>query len=174
MPSSSDRPVSESSDLLARRLVLLRGTLDDAAANELIAKLLYLQSVNAAAPMTLYLDSPGGNVVSALAVRDAIDEVKPPVHTRGLANVQGAAALLLAHGARGHRTLIAHGRVSFTPISNAEGDTRRIESILVQLLAKDTGQTLQQVEADLRASRSFDAEHARAYGLVDRLEPERS
>lgn len=161
---------SEGSDLLSRRIVILQGTLDDAAANEVIAKLLYLQSLDVAAPITLSLDSPGGNVVSALAVRDAIDELKPPVYTRGLAHVQGAATLLLAHGAHGHRTLLAHGRVSFTPISSAQGDTRGIESIVFEMLANDAGQKPMQIEADLRGSRTFDAEQAREYGLVDRVE----
>lgn len=171
MPSSSDRTASESSDLLARRIVVLRGTLDDAAANELIAKMLYLQNVDAAAPITIYLDSPGGNVLSALAVRDAIDDLKPPVHTHGLANVQGAAALLLAHGARGHRSVMAHGQVSFTPIVSVHGDARRTELLIVEMLANDTGQGKQQIETDLQASRSFEAEQARTYGLVDRVEP---
>jgi ATP-dependent Clp protease protease subunit len=171
MPSSSDRTAPENSDLLARRIVILRGTLDDAAANELIAKLLYLQSVDAVAPIRIYLDSPGGDVVSALAIRDTIDDLKPPVYTHGLANVQGAAALLLAHGARGRRSVMAHGHVSFTPISSAQGDARGIETVIVELLASDTGQRTQQIETDLRASRRFEAEQARAYGLVDRVEP---
>jgi ATP-dependent Clp protease protease subunit len=171
MPSSSDGTGSGTSDLLARRIVALRGTLDDSAATELIAKLLYLQSKDAVTPITIYLDSPGGDVVSALAIRDTLDELKPPVYTHGLANVQGAAAFLLAHGARGHRSVMAHGRVSFTPISSAQGEAPRIESVIVEMLAHDTGQATQQIETDLRASRNFEAEQARAYGLVDRVAP---
>jgi ATP-dependent protease ClpP protease subunit len=80
--------------------------------------------------------------------------------------------LLLAHGARGHRTLTTHAHVSFTPITSAQGDdTRRTELLIVEMLANDTGQGKQQIETDLQASRSFEAEHARTYGLVDRVEP---
>lgn len=159
-------------DLLARRIVVLRGALDDAAANVLIAKLLYLQSIDAVTPITIYIDSPGGMVASALAIRDTIDELKPPVYTRGLAKVQGIAVLLLAHGARGHRTVTTHGHLSFTPITSAQGDdTRRTELLIVEMLANDTGQGKQQIETDLQASRSFEAEQARTYGLVDRVEP---
>jgi ATP-dependent Clp protease, protease subunit len=150
---------------------MLSGALDDAAANELIAKLLYLQSADAVAPITIHLDSPGGDVVSALAIRDAIDDLKPPVYTQGLANVQGAAVLVLAHGARGHRSVMAHGHMSFTPISSAQGDAQGIETVIVEMLASDTGQRTQQIETDLRASRKFDAEQARTYGLIDRVEP---
>lgn len=142
-----------------------------AAAQELIAKLLYLQSVDATAPLTIQLDSPGGDVVSALAIRDAIDDLKPPVYTRGIANVQGAAALLLAHGARGHRSLVAHGQVSFMQITSAHGETKHIETVIVEMFANDTGQGTQQIETDLRSSRKFEAEQALAYGLVDRVEP---
>jgi ATP-dependent Clp protease protease subunit len=163
-------PVSTMSDeaLLARRIVVLR-ELDDAAANEVIAKLLYLQNENAAAPISIYIDSPGGVVAASLAIRDTIDDLKAPVYTHGLTSVQGVAALLLAHGARGHRTLTAHAHVSFTPI-RGQGDTRQTEVVIVEMLAADTGQGTQQIEADLRASRSFDADQARAYGLVDRVE----
>jgi ATP-dependent Clp protease, protease subunit len=134
-------------DLLGKRIIVLRGAIDDDAANVVIAKLLFLQSQNAIAPIRLHIDSPGGAVASALAIRDMIDDLEPPVYT--------------------------NGRVSFTPITSAsgapaaQGELTRTEAILTQMLAQDTGQSIEQIESDQRASRRFDAEQARSYGLVD-------
>lgn len=175
---SSDRKASdrEVSDLLAQRIVVLRGEIDDHAATDVIAKLLFLQHEDAAAPIRLHIDSPGGAVASSLAIRDTMDDIKVPVYTHGLANVQGVAAVLLAHGARGHRTAIPQGHISFTPITTAEGvravqsEIGRTEAIVTEMLAKDTGQSAQQIDGDQRVSRRFDAEQARSYGLIDRIE----
>jgi ATP-dependent Clp protease protease subunit len=161
---------------LTRRIIVLRGAIDDRAANEVIAKLLFLQHQHAASPIRLHIDSPGGVVAFCLAIRDTIDSLGVPVYTHGLTNVQGIAAALLAHGARGHRTAIRTGRVSFTPLTQAndspadQGNIERTKTIVTQMLASDTGQTRQQIELDQQAARHFDAEQARAYGLIDRIE----
>jgi ATP-dependent Clp protease protease subunit len=159
--------------LLAQRIVVLRGAIDDDAANVVIAKLLYLQSLNATAPIRLHIDSPGGAVASTLAIRDAMDALEAPVYTHALASVQGVAVLLLAHRARGHRTSLPHTQISFTPITAATGtraaqaELERTMAIVTKMLASDTGQSIEQLDLDHRASKRFDAELARSYGLID-------
>ena len=163
------------SDLLGKRIIVLRGAIDDDVANVVIAKLLFLQSQGSAAPVQLHMSSPGGAVAAALAIRDTIDDLEVPVYTHGLGHVQGVAALVLAHGARRHRTMARHARVTFIPITSAGGvpaapsELARTETIVTQMIAADTQQSIEQVESDLRASRSFDAEQARAYGLIDNI-----
>lgn len=137
--------------------------IDDQAATEAIAKLLFLQSEDARAPIRLHIDSLGGHVAAGLAIRDTLDDLAVPVYTHALANAGGVAVILLVHGARGHRTATRRSWISLVPSTG-------VEAIVTELLAKDTGQGLQQIAEDLRASRRFDAEQARSYGLVDRIE----
>lgn len=158
--------------LLAQRIILLHGTIDDAVANEVIAKLLYLRSENAAAPIRLYLDSRGGQVAAALAIRDTMDEV--PVSTHCVASAEGVAAMLLAHGLRGQRTAASHARLAFTRSTSADGhaterEIARVDALVAGMLAEDTGQTVETVTADCHTLRHFTATEARAYGLVDRV-----
>jgi ATP-dependent Clp protease protease subunit len=173
MGRESEREISE---LLAKRIVTLRGAIDDRAATALIAKLLFLQSEDAVGPIRLLIDSPGGLVAPGLAIRDTMDDITVPVHTHALTNVGGVAAVLLAHGARGHRTAIPRTQISVTPFTAAEGasavqsEIERTEAIVTEMLAKDTRQSTRQIDADRRASRRFDAEQARSYGLIDRVE----
>lgn len=161
-------------ELLPGRLVILRGPIDDRAANEVIAMFLFLQD-QGVAPIRLHLDSPGGSVASALAIRDVIDDLGIPVHTHALGEAHGVAALLLAHGARGHRTAHPQALVAFTPIAVADGNRAvqseldRTTAILTAMLASDTGQTAPRIDIDLRAARRFTAEEARAYGLIDQV-----
>jgi ATP-dependent Clp protease protease subunit len=147
---------------------MLRGEIHDDTANVVIAQLLFLQDEHAAAPIHLHIDSPGGRLASCLAIRDAIDDIAPPVHTRALASVAGAAVLVLAHGARGKRTAAPTARVQFTPL--APGGDREYK-LVAELLAADTGQSATDLEKSSREARRFDAEQARCYGLVDRIEP---
>ena len=168
---SSPDPVS---DLLAQRVVVLRGEIDERAATELIAKLLFLRGQDAVVPVRLQIDSPGGEVIAGLAIRDTMDDIKLPVYTHCLSSAQGIAAVLLAHGARGHRTATSMAQISFTPIasagvSSAQDERARAKAIIVEMLAKDTGQNAQQLADDLQASRRFDGEQARSYGLIDRI-----
>jgi ATP-dependent Clp protease protease subunit len=168
-------PVAE---LLAQRIVELRGEIDDRTATELIAKLLYLQHQDPAAPIRLHIDSHGGAVAAGLAIRDTMDDIKPPVYTHCPAKAQGVAVVLLAHGERGHRTAATQATISFTPIApgpnsptgaTAQSDIARTETLIADALAKDTGQRIEQIQDDHAAQRRFDAEQARSYGLIDRI-----
>jgi ATP-dependent Clp protease protease subunit len=160
--------------LLARRIVVLRGMLDDTAASHVIAKLLYLQDQDPSAPIRLHIDSPGGGVSSSLAIRDTIETLAPDVYTHCLAEAHGAAAVVLAHGARGHRSAVALAQLSLTRLewtaAATPDDIATTERTLVAMLAADTGQTSQTIADDMRTSRQFDAVTAALYGLIDRVD----
>lgn len=156
--------------LLAERTILLAGLIDDELATKVIAKLLILDDEDPSAPAVLLLDSRGGHVSAALAVRDTVDDVACPVRVHALDEASGMAAVLLAHGRRGERTASPTSLVKLTPISPQESaEVERVETLLAGFLAEDTGQTQQTILRDMRAGRCFTPEDAREYGLVDRI-----
>jgi ATP-dependent Clp protease, protease subunit len=167
--------VTEDDAWLAQRIVVLRGAIDDQHANESIAKLLFLEH-EARLPIRLHLDSLGGGVANSLAIRDTIDDLTVPVYTHVRGRADGVAVVLLAHGARGHRTASPNARMSLTPITSERSpidadELTRTTAILVEMLAADTGQLAETIAADMRAGRRFDAVQARDYGLVDQIVP---
>lgn len=167
--------MSLENQLLARRIVALRGAIDDDVATRTIAQLLFLAS-ESAKPVSLWIDSPGGQVAASLAIRDTLDDLGAPVHTHCTGTAGGTAVVILAHGLRGQRTIARHGRVSFDAIAAPEGgdtvaraaELARTRAIVEQLLAVDTGRPLADVARDMAAHRRFDPDEAIAYGLVDR------
>lgn len=160
--------------LLLERVVLLDAPITDDLANIAIAKLLFLDSENPTTPAHLLLDTPGGQVSAALAIRDTIDEVSCPVHVHALRQVAGVAVLLLAHGVRGARVASPNTVVQLTAISSSDGaasssELERTEAIVAEMLASDTGQAFEKILKDMRGLRSFVVDEAREYGFVDRI-----
>jgi|GEM_PF-4119146 len=182
-------------ELLRDRIVVLDGVISDDTANMVIAQLLFLEAEQPGSPIHIYLRSPGGHVSSTLAIRDTMDALSCPVHVRTTGSVGGVALLILAHGARGHRTAIPHTTLTLSAIRSSDlsssavtagnhaaadaavvkmrkpflaAELERTESTVVDLLAADTGQRRETVLADMRADRAFTVDEAVAYGLVDR------
>jgi ATP-dependent Clp protease protease subunit len=159
--------------LLAQRVVVLRGEIDDDLANEIVAKLLFVQAENTKRPMELWINSPGGRVTAGLAIMDTMEFVTNDVHTRCNGIAHGLAAILLACGERGHREIIRDAKLGLTPIvsigSAHDADVKRLSTILVERLAKATGQDATAVAVDMESSRSFTPDEAVAYGLADRV-----
>jgi len=157
-------------DWLARRVVLIASPITARVAEETIAKLLFLESEAADVPLHLVLDSPGGLVAEAVAIRDAMDHVRCPIHVHVLKLAGGVAAILLAHGRRGERAAIADAKVMLAPLGHgSSAELAKTESLLADLLASDTGQSAATILEDMRASRVMSAEEALAYGLIDRI-----
>jgi ATP-dependent Clp protease protease subunit len=98
-------------ELLKRRAIRLAGPVEDAVAVEAIARLLFLQHQDRAAPVYLLVDSPGGSVVAAMSILDTMEHLAPPVHTCCTGQAGGTALMVVAHGARGHRTASAGARL---------------------------------------------------------------
>jgi ATP-dependent Clp protease, protease subunit len=167
-------PTLTDDELLARREVRLDGAITERSAEIVIAKLLFLADRDRTTPVRLTIASPGGEVASALAIRDTITTLPCPVHTHA-EHAEGVAVALLAHGARGQRSAGARARIAFVPLEptrpTPDTDVARTRRTVHEMLASDTGRSVDAIAADERARRSFTAEQARDYGLVDRVVP---
>jgi ATP-dependent Clp protease protease subunit len=164
-------------ELLERhRAIVLRGEINDPSATAVIAKLLYLEDADSRAPVTIYIDSPGGVVTSSLAITDTMARSGLTIATHCFGWAVGTAAYLLASGASGHRSACESGQIAFAPLwardaeSEATADVARLEEVLVQGLARATGQAADQVRTHFREARHFDVDTAAVYGLIDRVE----
>jgi ATP-dependent Clp protease protease subunit len=168
------------SRLLNERIVFLGEAVDDQVANVVVAQLLHLESEDPEAPISLYVNSPGGVVYAGLAIRDTMRFVKPPVHTICCGIAMSIAAVILAAGEPGHRMSLPNGRILIhqpsggfqgqsTDIEIHARETLAIRELLDRLLAEDTGRTVEEVHADSERDHFFTPEEARQYGLIDRV-----
>jgi ATP-dependent Clp protease, protease subunit len=166
--------------LLGRRMVFLRGRLDDTAATGVITQLLLLGQMGDDGAIDLYVDSPGGSFSAALAVYDVMRTLASPVSTTCLATAAGAAVLIVAAGTAGRRFALPHARLHLTEetqdvrpgdlasqANEIAGQRARWRTALVQHI----GHSPAQVERDLKTDRWLSAAEARDYGLVDGIIP---
>lgn len=162
------------SRLLKERIIFLGTAIGDEVATVVIAQLLYLESEDRHAPIALYINSPGGLVTAALAIRDTMGNVAPPVHTVAMGQASGVALLLLAHGARGHRSALSVARMALAPLEAPRPDTdaaalARTRANIAAMFAADTGQPEATIARDSERSRTFTPDEAKAYGLIDAI-----
>jgi ATP-dependent Clp protease protease subunit len=170
--------------LLGRRMVFLRGRLDDTAASGVISQLLLLGQMGDGGAIDLYVDSPGGSFAASLAVYDVLRTLAAPVSTTCLATAAGAAVLIVAAGTAGRRFALPHARLHLTeetqdmPISVRPGDVASQAAEIAGLrtrwrtaLVQHSGHSAAQVERDLKTGRWLSAAEARDYGLVDGIIP---
>ena len=168
------------SRLLKERVVFLVGPVNEITANLIVAQLLFLESENPDKDIFFYVNSPGGSVSAGLAIYDTMQFIKPDVSTlcTGLAASMGS--FLLAAGAKGKRYCLPNSRVMIhQPSGGFQGQASDIEiharevlylkKRLNEMLAKHTGQTLEQIERDSDRDRFMGAEEAVQYGLIDRV-----
>jgi ATP-dependent Clp protease, protease subunit len=175
-----ERTVDLFSRLLEDRIVYLGTEIDDGVANVLIGQLLHLESDNPDLPINLYINSPGGSITAMLAIYDAMQFVRAPVETTCVGQAAWTAAVLLAGGAAGKRTILPHGRVVLhQPAAQGRGtipdlileaeEIARVRSMLEEILAQHTGRTAQQVRDDTDRDLVLTAAAAVDYGLVDEV-----
>jgi len=168
------------SRLLKERIIFLGGPIDDDVANIIIAQLLFLQSESDKEDIKLYVNSPGGSVTASLAIFDTMRHVKPDVATLCVGQAASGAALLLAGGAHGKRFALPNSRIMIhQPMGGVEGQATDIQihaeeiiktkDRLNDILAKATGKTKKQIEADTERDRFMTAEEARKYGIIDKI-----
>lgn len=166
--------------LLENRIVFLQGEIHTGNANDLIMKLLYLQSENKKKDINFYLNSPGGDVIATLAIYDVMQIISCPVATYCVGQAASGGAVLLAGGTKGKRYCLPHSRVMIhQPHGGVSGQVSDIEiqadeilrnrSVLNEVLAKHTGQDVSQIEKDTARDFFLTAEQAKEYGLVDQL-----
>ncbi|NLM68700.1 MAG: ATP-dependent Clp endopeptidase proteolytic subunit ClpP [Firmicutes bacterium] len=166
------------SRLLRERIVFLGGPINDQVANLVVAQLLYLESEDPSKDIHLYINSPGGEVYSGLAIYDTMQYIKPDVSTICVGLAASMAALLLTAGAKGKRFALPHSRVMIhQPMGGAQGQATQIEIVAKeilrlkhmgnQILHRHTGQPLERIEQDTDRDYYMSAEEAVQYGLID-------
>lgn len=168
------------SRLLNDRIVFLGEEINSTTANLVIAQLLHLESQDSEKDISLYINSPGGEVYSGLAILDTMNFVKPDVSTICLGMAASMAAVLLASGTKGKRFCLPNSMVMIhQPSGGAQGQQTEIEiaareiretrNNLNMILADATGQPFEVVERDTERDNYMRAQQALEYGLVDRI-----
>jgi ATP-dependent Clp protease, protease subunit len=178
--SRGEREYDLYSRLLAERIVFIGTPISDQIANLSIAQLLHLESEDPDKDISIYINSPGGDVYSGLAIYDTIQFIKPDVATICFGIAMSMGSLLLTGGAKGKRLALPNSRVLVhQPSAGFEGQSTDIEIHAREILdmrgrideiyATHTGQEVEQVHDDLERDRFFTAEQAVEYGLIDRV-----
>jgi len=168
------------SRLLRERVIFLGEPIDDQVANIVVAQLLHLESDDPEKDVSIYINSPGGQIYAGLAVYDTMQFIKPDVQTICVGIAMSMGSLLLAGGAPGKRMALPNSKILIhQPSGGFEGQSTEIEiharEVLAlrqrvdELYAKHTNQPLEQVHVDMERDRFFNAGQAVDYGLVDRV-----
>ena len=173
------------SRLLKERIIFLVGPVEDYMANVIVAQLLFLESENPDKDIFLYINSPGGSVSAGMAIFDTMNFIKPDVSTLCTGMAASMGAFLLAAGAKGKRIALPNSRVMIhQPSGGAQGQATDIEITakeilkirqrLNEILAQQTGQSLEKIAADSERDKWMDAMEAKDYGMVDQVITNRS
>ena len=166
--------------LLENRIVFLQGEIHTGNANEVVMKLLYLQSENKKKGINFYLNSPGGDVIATLAIYDTMQILSCPVATFCVGQAASGAAVVLAGGTKGRRFALPNSRVMIhQPYGGVSGQVSDIEiqadeilrnrQVLNEILAKHTGKDVEKIAEDSDRDFFLSAEQAKEYGLVDNI-----
>ncbi|MFI6908667.1 ATP-dependent Clp protease proteolytic subunit [Nonomuraea sp. NPDC050394] len=165
--------------LFEDRIVFLGTPIDDTSANDVMAQLLTLESIDPDQDIQLYINSPGGSHTAMTAIYDTMQYVRPEVQTVCIGEAASAAAVLLAAGAPGKRAALPHARVLLHQPSTEGGrgqssdleiharEILRMRDQQEYILARHTGRNELEIRRDLERDRIFTAEQARTYGLID-------
>jgi ATP-dependent Clp protease, protease subunit len=176
----SERAYDIYSLLLKERIVFLGMGINDQVANVIVAQLLYLDSQSSKLPINMYINSPGGVIYAGLAIYDAMQMIKAPVHTTAVGVTASMATVLLSSGAKGCRYALPHATVHMHPAGGggqgytedvriAFHEQERLEKQLFHIVGKNCGRDWRQIEDDFRRDRFMNALEAHEYGLVDEI-----
>jgi ATP-dependent Clp protease protease subunit len=166
--------------LYRERIIFLGAEIDDELANQVIGVMLYLDSEDNSKPIYLYINSPGGSVISGLAIYDCMQHIKSEVITINLGLAASMGSFILAAGSKGKRLALPSSRIMIhQPMGGAQGQAQdikneaaqimRIRDNLVKMYSMMTGQTQDQIVRDLDRDNFMSAQEAADYGLIDRV-----
>lgn len=125
---NSERSYDLFSKMLNDRIIFLQGQVSDGMANLIVSQLLFLESQNPNAPITMYVNSPGGSVTAGIAIKNTMDYISCPVHTVGMGMCASMGAFLLSSGEKGHRTVLKDTTVMIHQVlGGAEGQVTDME-----------------------------------------------
>jgi ATP-dependent Clp protease protease subunit len=166
------------SRLLSERIIFLGTEIDDGVANVVMAQLLHLEFASPDTEINLYINSPGGSYSAMTAIYDTMQFIRPDVATTCMGQASSAAAVLLAAGTPGKRTVLGHARVLLhQPSAQARGtlpdlavqakEVARIRDDMEEILARHTGHPVTKIRQDTDRDKTFTAAEAVDYGLAD-------
>ena len=172
------------SRLLKNRIIIIGSEMNDPVANSVIAQMLYLEQDDPDAEISLYINSPGGIVSSGLAIYDTMQFVRPEISTWCMGMAASIAAVLLAGGTQGKRYALPHSTMLIhqpmggaygqaTDISIRADEILRIRKELNSILARHTGQPMEQIQVDTERDFYMTAQQAKDYGLIDEVVSDR-
>jgi ATP-dependent Clp protease protease subunit len=171
--------------LFEERIIFLGVQIDDASANDVMAQLICLEGTDPDRDIIMYINSPGGSFTSLMAIYDTMQYVRPDISTFCLGQAASAAAVLLAAGTNGKRFALPNTRVLvhqpategfYGQVSDLEiqaSEISRMRTLLETTLSRHTGQSSEQIKADIERDKIFTAEEAKAYGIIDDIIPSR-
>jgi ATP-dependent Clp protease protease subunit len=168
------------SRLLKDNIVFIGTSVDDMVANLIIAQLLFLEAEDPEKDIHVYINSPGGSTTAGLAIYDTMQLIRPPVATTCVGMAASMGAWLLAGGAKGRRTALPNSRILIHQGSSGFQGTAadievqarellRLEARMQELLAADTGQSVERIARDINRDYWMSAVEAKEYGLIDTI-----
>jgi ATP-dependent Clp protease, protease subunit len=168
------------SRLLKENIIFLAGPIDDEVANIIIAQMLFLQSEDPKKDIKFYVNSPGGHVSAGLAIIDTMNHIKNDVSTVCVGMAASMGAVILASGAKGKRYSLPNSEIMIhQPLGGAQGQATdiqitakqilKLKDKLNQMMAKQTGKPLAQIEKDADRDYYMSADEAKKYGIVDKV-----
>jgi ATP-dependent Clp protease protease subunit len=166
--------------LFEERIIFLGQAIDDTIANDVMAQLLTLESMDPDRDVILYINSPGGSFTALTAIYDTMQFIRPDVVTICLGQAASAAAVLLAGGTKGKRMALEHARVLIhQPYSEGGGqgsdieiqaaEIMRMRALLEQMLAKHSNKSVEEINKDIERDKILTAQEAVEYGLIDQV-----
>ncbi len=166
--------------LFEERIIFLGQPIDDTVANDVMAQLLTLESMDPDRDIMMYINSPGGSFTALTAIYDTMQFVRPDVMTICLGQAASAAAILLAGGAKGKRMALEHARILIHQPSSEGGgqgsdieiqarEILRMRTLLEEMLAKHSTKTTEEIAKDIERDKILTAAEAVEYGLIDQV-----
>lgn len=178
--SRGERAYDLYSRLLRERIIFIGTPIDDTVANLVCAQMLFLESEDQERDINIYINSPGGDITALFAIYDTMKYVRPDKSTFCFGQAASAAAVLLASGTKGKRFALPHARILMhQPYGGASGQATDIElqareilrmrDMLNDMLAHDTGQSVEKIASDTDRDFILSADEARDYGVIDEV-----
>ena len=167
--------------LFEERVIFLGVQIDDASANDVMAQLLCLESMDPDRDISVYINSPGGSFTALTAIYDTMQFVKPDIQTVCMGQAASAAAVLLAAGTAGKRLALPNARIlihqpwseggrgDLSDLEIQANEILRMRTVMEQMLAKHSGREPEQVHKDIDRDKILSADEAKDYGIIDQV-----
>jgi ATP-dependent Clp protease, protease subunit len=168
------------SRLLRDRIIFIGRNFNGELANSVVAQLLFLEADNPEADITMYINSPGGDVSAELAIFDTMSYIKPDVSTVCIGHAASAAAVILASGTKGKRYALKNSRIMLHQVSGGAGghiedmrihvrEAEYLNELMIKELSRITGHKLAKIRKDIDRDYYMSADEAKKYGLIDEV-----